>query len=617
MTRHDTPVHILLIGGSAQDAQHLRQLLSRNGGSHCRLERAAGLDAGLKRLGKGRVHLVLFELSKTHGLSEFVRARTHVLDVPFVVLAHPRDEPLAVEAVQKGAQDYLLLERLNPKKLMDSIIRHAIDQHRLAEQVEVMTGKLQASEASFANLIDSATDGVVVLDRKSLICFVNPSAEALLGRPAKELLGTACEFPLTNGKVQEWDVVRVGQAGRTVEVRLVETVWEGRPAWLASLHEISERKRVERLKDEFVSKVSHELRTPLTSIKGAVTLMLQRAMGAINEEQEDFLNTISQDIDRLAGLINNLLDLSKIEAGKMSLARQRVDLAALIEQACRSHHALFGTRQVLRQVAQVPPVYADRNLILQVIGNLIGNAVKFTPEQGTITFALSAQGESARLTIADNGPGIPPETVGKLFQKFVQADHGSGADLPKGTGLGLAICREIVELHHGQIWVTSELGQGSAFTFTLPIYEPSTTFHQIFDEAKRVAEKSKSELSLIVIDLSALREAVGRIEGKSAHEVLLAFEDVVRKSVARTDHVLMTDPLTILVLASADQRGAAAIQQRLRDLVGPWWEKTAGAGSGHAVGIGRATYPLDGTQLDALLKRAKASGSGRQTEERG
>jgi signal transduction histidine kinase len=600
------PMKILLVGCSAQEALRVQALLAEDDGTRYAVERVERVESLLERPAAEGTELILLDLSLANGqgFELFLKARRHVLGVPMVVLAGPEDERLALEAVEKGAQDYLLKNRLDRAQLVHAI-RCAIERSHLTGDVERLTGKLQASEVNFQSLIESNADGIVVTDRRGLICFVNPSAESLLAQPASALLGTKLDFPVMTDKAGEYRLMSGEQELRTLEIRVVETMWEGERAFLASLRDISDRKRVERLKDEFVSKVSHELRTPLTSIKGAVTLMLNKALGEINDEQKDFLQTMSQDLDRLAELINNVLDLSKIEAGKMALTRKRVDLPELIEHICRSYHTLLGNRKVVRSPGQVPSVFADRNLTLQVIANLLGNAIKFTADDGTITFDLRPEGEDAvAVSIIDNGPGMPPETLGQLFQKFVQVG-GSTTDRPKGTGLGLAICREIVELHGGRIWVESELGKGSRFAFTLPVYEPSSALGRLFDEMRVQASTERGELNLLLLDLTRARESLGRITDRPLDDLLAVFEERVRKNISRNDQVVMIEPLRFVVLAVTAPGTVQIMRQRLDGVCASWLVETLGPDAENLIGLAVTTFPADGEYPALLIQKAK------------
>jgi signal transduction histidine kinase len=231
-------------------------------------------------------------------------------------------------------------------------------------------------------------------------------------------------------------------------------------------------KELDQLKSDFVSNVSHELRTPLTAIKGAVDLLLREVPGPLTENQTHYLTRVRSNTQHLAGLINDLLDLAKIEEGKVELKGVRVSVGGLVHEVMGTMKPLAAEKPVLLEVKVPEPsvlVWADRDKVTQVLMNLIGNAIKFTPPQGRVMVSASKEGtEWAQVSVNDSGPGIPTEECQKIFQKFYQVSEGGGPK-PKGTGLGLAISKALVELHGGKIWVESEPGCGSTFSFTLPV----------------------------------------------------------------------------------------------------------------------------------------------------
>ena len=210
----------------------------------------------------------------------------------------------------------------------------------------------------------------------------------------------------------------------------------------------------------------------MTAIKGAVDLLLREVPGRLNESQTHYLTRVRSNTQHLAGLINDLLDLSKIEEGKIELDAGRVSLGGLVHEVMETVKPMAAEKPVLLEVKVPEPsvlVWADRDKVTQVLMNLIGNAIKFTPPQGRVTVSASRDGtEWARVSVNDSGPGISAEECQKIFQKFYQVSEDGGPK-PKGTGLGLAISKALVELHGGKIWVESEEGRGSTFSFTLPV----------------------------------------------------------------------------------------------------------------------------------------------------
>jgi signal transduction histidine kinase len=246
--------------------------------------------------------------------------------------------------------------------------------------------------------------------------------------------------------------------------------------------DISEKKRIERrlkeldkMKSDFVSNVSHELRTPLTSIKGSVDNMLDGLTGPLNEKQVRYLARIKSNSDRLSRLINDLLDLSRIESGRIEVRPTTLFLSALAEEVAEQLRPLAAEKLIQIQLPSSDhqvTVWADRDKVTQVLINLIGNAVKFTPQAGKVTIALEKNGNDyVQISIGDTGPGISPEERNKIFSKFYQI-AAVDKQKPTGSGLGLAISKALVEMQGGKIWVESEIGEGTTFYFTLPAQQP-------------------------------------------------------------------------------------------------------------------------------------------------
>src|SRR4030042_1910082 len=237
-----------------------------------------------------------------------------------------------------------------------------------------------------------------------------------------------------------------------------------------------ELRKLDEMKSEFVSVASHELRTPLAAIKNAVQLMLQGKTGEINENQKKFLSMAERNINRLTSILNSLLDLSRIESGKIEMKFEELDFKASIEFILSSLKPKADGKSIQLNMEipeKLPSIYGDREKVEQILTNLVGNAIKFTPEGGEITVSVRPSprgGNKLAISVRDSGIGISEDQFEKIFEKFHQVE-GSLLRSTSGTGLGLAITKGLVEAHHGEIWVESEIGKGSTFTFTLPISE--------------------------------------------------------------------------------------------------------------------------------------------------
>jgi signal transduction histidine kinase len=241
--------------------------------------------------------------------------------------------------------------------------------------------------------------------------------------------------------------------------------------------DITHEVEVDRLKSEFVATVSHELRTPMTAIKGYVDILAMGAAGALNENQLHFLDIVRNNIDRLNILVGDLLDISRIEAGRVTLNPQSVDLHAIAEDIVadvlrRSQTEEKPMALSLDSPKRVPLVIGDSDRVRQILGNLVDNAFNYTPNNGTIRVSIHQQGNEMQVDVQDNGVGIAVEDQSRIFERFFRGEHPLVLATP-GTGLGLPIVRQLVEMHNGRIWMTSSgvPGEGSTFSFALPIYK--------------------------------------------------------------------------------------------------------------------------------------------------
>ncbi|GAB4126695.1 MAG: hypothetical protein Fur005_27630 [Roseiflexaceae bacterium] len=257
---------------------------------------------------------------------------------------------------------------------------------------------------------------------------------------------------------------------RDYEARVVALEAIDEPEYVLIVRDITERKAVERLKNEFVSVVSHELRTPLTSIRGSLGLIASGVTGGITRQTQSMIDIALKNSDRLVRLINDILDLEKIEAGKIQFFFQQQPLLPLVQQAVEDNRAFAAQFQVHYQIEDATDgahVNVDSDRMLQVITNLLSNAAKYSPPGESVRIRIEQLSSMVRLTVSDCGPGIPPEFRPRIFQKFAQAD-GSSTRQRGGTGLGLSIVKVMTERMHGHVWFTSEVGHGTTFGVDLP-----------------------------------------------------------------------------------------------------------------------------------------------------
>jgi NtrC-family two-component system sensor histidine kinase KinB len=374
---------------------------------------------------------------------------------------------------------------------------------RLADEFNKMTDKLgiyqnmnleQLVNEKLKNeaILAGLDDGIVVVSPELEVISVNPAARRILD--------------LGYEKVERRRLMDVVRQERLIE-RVRQTVQQGRPpdpdddsdvislrrqdatryysftitpvrnreealsGVVVMLHDVTRLKELDRLKSEFVMSASHELRTPLTGIGMSVELLLENTASRLNENDRELLEAAREEVARLKELISDLLDLSKIESGRIEMALEPVTVRGLFERVESLTRATAREKRItleLRLPDDLPEVRADVDKIYWVLTNLVGNALKYAPRGGWVRLGAQRVGERVHLTVQDNGPGIAPEEQSRIFGKFVQVRGGEQAG---GSGLGLAIAKEIVRAHGGSIWVESAPGQGSSFIFTLPIAE--------------------------------------------------------------------------------------------------------------------------------------------------
>jgi signal transduction histidine kinase len=382
-----------------------------------------------------------------------------------------------------------------------SRLSEALDQ--TARQLAEQSTKLRESEARLRHVVKNAPVLLHALDSDGRITFSEGQALEALELQPGELVGHAASEVLA-----EWpDVLehcRRALAGEsltttaeiahaTFEMRYLPTLEAGLVSGVIVVGtDVSERREAERvllryqemlegqnaelarmseLKDEFIAKMSHELRTPLTAVIGFAELLRDEDyVGPISAQQEEYVEIILNASEHLLTLINDLLDLSKIEAGMMRLEPESVDLRGAVANALTIIEG-EARKKALRVEARLPatlePLTADARKLRQILYNLLSNAVKYTPDAGSVELVVYDQGDEVRIEIRDSGPGIAPEDQQRLFQPFVQLEH-AGAQRVEGTGLGLALTKQLVELHGGRVWLYSRVGRGSTFGFSLP-----------------------------------------------------------------------------------------------------------------------------------------------------
>ncbi len=359
----------------------------------------------------------------------------------------------------------------------------------MARSLNATIGDLSAERNKLVTVLSTMVDGVVMTDVSGTVIMANPAAGELfgfnsrtaVGRRLKELIPdsevyTVFRSYMRTGQQQAGQVEQVSR-GRLLRVIASPVFYHDAVGALLIFQNLTEVRRLQTVRQQFIGNISHELRTPLASIKAVVETLSE---GTIDDPDtvRAFFERIDNEIDRMTQLIRELTELSRIETGQVELKISPVDLEPLIDRIV-SELEPQAERKNIKVKMEIDPslnrVKAEEERILQVLVNLLHNAIKFTPDGGSVAISAVQEGEMITVSVTDTGVGIPPDDLPRVFERFYKADKARASE---GTGLGLAIAKHLVQAHDGRIWVESELGKGSTFYFSLPVYteadHPST-----------------------------------------------------------------------------------------------------------------------------------------------
>ncbi len=395
----------------------------------------------------------------------------------------------ATQKISKGSYDVEV-----PIKSSDELGRLTGEFNSMAKKLQAYHNlnieQIMAEKRKSESIIRSIDDGLVLIDADYKVTDLNPMAGSLLQVDPEKAIARHFLEVVKNEQLFHYvkQSIESGEPPPIEEKQKVLTVErdKGRRHYQFSvtpvhartgtllgvvllLRDVTRLAELDRLKSEFVMTASHELRTPLTSIGMSIDLLLESAPKKLDGKELQLLSAAHEDLQRLKVLVNNLLDLSRIEAGKMEMEFSSHPVRPLLEKAIDSFRIPAEQKGValFSQIPEgLPNMKADGNRIAWVLTNLVANALHFTPSGGTIRLTAGAFGPFIQISVTDNGPGIPYEYQSKIFDKFVQV---KSEKILGGSGLGLAICREIIRAHGGTIWVDSVPGEGSTFNFTLPV----------------------------------------------------------------------------------------------------------------------------------------------------
>ena len=465
MEAERTPLQILVVDDMLASRRALCALVAELG--HV----AVGADSGhaaLALVQHQRPDLVLLDLlmPDMDGFEVTRRMRGLTADrwLPVIVTSSLQGEEHFIHALESGADDYLL--RPVSAGLLQAKLRHY-------GRVLALQSRLSTLAQRQRDILDNILDPVLTLDARGLVAELNLAALALADRDGRTLAtGMACEavfdctLPELLGR-REVQLQRAGGGSFSAELGLSEWRDDARVQVTLVLRDLTERREVERMKDEFLATVSHELRTPLTSVLGALGLLAGGAAGALPAAALPLADVARRNGERLSRLIDDILDLTKLEGDRLVLHLRQQPLAPLLREALAANQG-YAHQGGVTLVAEgldeaAPEARIDADRFLQIMDNLLSNAIKHSPSGDTVRVSLAATSGGVRVSVRDCGPGIDPRFRARMFEKFSQAD-GTDRRAQGGTGLGLYITRMLVERMGGRISADAVVGAGAAFS---------------------------------------------------------------------------------------------------------------------------------------------------------
>ncbi len=484
---------ILLVDDEKRFRETSKRLLSLRG-----FEVMAAEDgrAGLEILAKDSIDLILLDLRMpVMGGEDFLKAmRPNHPDVPVIVITGHGTLDTAVECMKKGAYDFitkpfemdqlfLTIERAIEKRNLER------EKKRYQEETVRNLIELNTEKKRLETIISCMANGLMVTNKNMEIVLHNPALLRLLERSGD----LKTPFPVSgviedetlletlkrihSGEVQEREFfsheIKAGQ--RVLRAISAPTLAPDRNVFWAVagavtlLEDITVFKQLDRMKSDFLNLVAHELRSPLVSIRQLNSVLLEGLAGPLQGKQEDFVRRTMNKIDALLDLINDLLDVARLEGGRLVRQQVPVELGKMIEEMVTLMEVRAKEQRItLTHTCQnLKPILADPKNIEEVLNNLLSNAINYSPDGGKVTVAAKGLDKSIEIKVSDEGVGIPPEEVPKIFEKFYRVKHPRTRHVT-GTGLGLSLVKGIVEAYHGSIGVESVLGKGTTFTIILP-----------------------------------------------------------------------------------------------------------------------------------------------------
>ena len=532
-----------------------------------------------------------------------------------------RDSPmiLSKEDVLQG----LLSELDSAEEKLARVSRQIED--GMTEQLDLMAEGVKTSADSEKNMLEAAiasmTEGLIILGVGGGIEKVNPPAKRLLGLDGDDNMEAVTkvidglglrELILGNDgeRPNKWGQFKIKVArGRILQMKWTQMNDEPEQllGHVVMIRDVTDQMAADRAKTEFIAAISHELRTPLTSIQNSVSNMLAGVTGKVSNKTREYLHSMKADCHRFAGLINDLLDMAKLEAGNMPVNRRVINIVGIAGDVIKSFadKAKGKNIELMCEIDRhISPVYADSRRISQVLWNLVSNAIKFADQGGKVCVRSYDSDDDVVTMVEDTGIGISDDLQKQIFNKFYQISRQAGPGY-NGSGLGLAICDGIIAVHGGSIWVESEEGKGSKFYFSLPKTNPFIVLRKHLDALAQRSSSKGDEFGLIIANFDVpneQREQLKHVVSLLANEILTGSDHFLTSS---EDLAIRTEDFEMaFVVGDAQKRHIETVKEEIEKITQNKLRKNCGEVPILPM-LGIAVYPRDSRDVTELEQIAR------------
>ncbi len=639
---------VLMLEDNAGDAELIGRELAKIGFAFTikRVETKGGFLSALKEF-KPEMVLSDYNLPDFDGLSALAATKAECPDALFIFVSGAIGEERAIEALKSGATDYVLKDRLS--RFVPAVER-ALQEIIQRDAGNKMQENLQVGEERFRAFMDNSPAVAFLKTHEGRYVYANKPFEVRFNLTRTDWLGkTDFEFwpaqmakhlqendqivlassrsvkstesiPTPDGGLRSWLVFKFpvidsgespligGMAVDMTDQKRLETQLKQVVGELSRLNGELDRKnedlkKLDKLKSEFISTVSHELRTPMAIMRESIAQVMDRLCGEVTALQQQRLHMSLSNIDRLRHIIDNLLDISKFESRKVELRKEWVDLPGLVKEVEFSFEEQFKSKCLQLRYSfskNKIEVNADKDNLIQVFMNLISNAIKFT-DRGYVEIFIGENEKEIECRVTDTGCGIRVEDLPKIFNKFEQFGRPDDPG-KKGTGLGLCICKEIIKLHHGEIWVESRLGHGTTFTFTLPKLSIRELFEENLSRYLQNCSKETDCLSIIIFEIHnfhTIHQKLGLKMESLQEKFVRSIEQYLQ---LQAGEIIHNSRFILVILPGMSKENISIISDRIHQTLDDLLSKKH-FGNKIKLTIKTAEYPQGGNNAQELLEK--------------